>query len=257
MEKYFKERILYCTMMIKHANSCLDKSLKGKLKVSKNKCGYYFYQVIDGKKQYLRKENKEQIKKLAQNDYYFKVIKIAERQKKFLEHFCNSFKPNELDEYYSKLNPCRKAMINPYNPINIYIEKWKAVKYQRKKINIDQVAFLTRNKEFVRSKSEVIIADTLDKLGIPYRYEYPLYLENYQLFPDFTVLNIKTGKEFIFEHFGMLGEQNYDKNLNLKLELYSRNGYFFGENLLYTFETKNAPLNTLYLEKLLEHFLLN
>ena len=43
----------------------------------------------------------------------------------------------------------------------------------------------------VRSKSELIIANMLEKYGIPYRYEYPLLLNGNDLVrPDFLCLNI-------------------------------------------------------------------
>lgn len=52
----------------------------------------------------------------------------------------------------------------------------------------------------MRSKSEVIIADLLNKEGIPYRYEFPLYLKEFNtVYPDFTILNVRKRKEIYWE----------------------------------------------------------
>lgn len=41
-----------------------------------------------------------------------------------------------------------------------------------------------------------IIADKLNNLGIPYRYEYPMILEgNIRIHPDFTILKMPERKE--------------------------------------------------------------
>lgn len=64
--------------------------------------------------------------------------------------------------------------------------------------------------ERVRSKSEVIIADMLNRKGISYRYEYPVYLKNVgQIYPDFTVLDAIRRREIYWEHLGMMDDPDY------------------------------------------------
>lgn len=61
--------------------------------------------------------------------------------------------------------------------------------------------------------------------------------------PDFTVMNIRTGEVYLYEHFGMMDDIDYvDKNVK-KLELYEKNGYLLGNNLVITHETSESPLN--------------
>ncbi|MEE3440399.1 MAG: hypothetical protein VZR07_10670, partial [Ruminococcus sp.] len=52
--------------------------------------------------------------------------------------------------------------------------------------------FETQRGEIVRSKSEVIIADALYYANIPYHYEKPIKVGDRVIYPDFTVLNVKT-----------------------------------------------------------------
>jgi exodeoxyribonuclease V alpha subunit len=77
----------------------------------------------------------------------------------------------------------------------------------------------------VRSKSEVIVADILDSLGISYEYEKPLYSisdpKDFRL-PDFTVSF--EGDIFYWEHLGMLSVPTYQEAWKRKLKWYKDNG---------------------------------
>ena len=61
----------------------------------------------------------------------------------------------------------------------------------------DNTEYYTYKGERVRSKSEMIIANELFRNNIPYKYELPIELENWNkkvtIYPDFTVLNKRTG----------------------------------------------------------------
>ena len=64
-----------------------------------------------------------------------------------------------------------------YLPLEMKIKDFEAEKY----IGLgfredDQTEFITNRGERVMSKSEKIIADELDRWGIPYKYEKPLPL---------------------------------------------------------------------------------
>ncbi|MGK3998919.1 AAA family ATPase [Sorangium sp. So ce1024] len=85
----------------------------------------------------------------------------------------------------------------------------------------------TRRGVPVRSKSEVIVADTLERLGISYEYEKPLAPpdepRNFRL-PDFTVSY--QGDIYYWEHLGMLGVPAYREAWQKKLEWYTACGFF-------------------------------
>ncbi len=79
----------------------------------------------------------------------------------------------------------------------------------------------------VRSKSEVIVADTLTRLGISYEYEKRLpgiegTMDDFRL-PDFTVSY--EGDSFYWEHLGMLSVPSYREQWERKREWYEKNGY--------------------------------
>ena len=85
---------------------------------------------------------------------------------------------------------------------------------------------------YVRSKSELIIAERLEKQNIPYRYEWPLKLRDGQIvYPDFTILHPQTLKIYYFEHFGMIGNPEYADNAIRKINTYAVNGILLDNNL--------------------------
>ena len=87
-------------------------------------------------------------------------------------------------------------MIEPiWIPDDEYVASWESQEYIRKEIKDDVPEFYTDKDERVRSKSEVIIANELNKAGVPYRYECPLVIHGIKIHPDFTILNVKKRKE--------------------------------------------------------------
>ena len=78
----------------------------------------------------------------------------------------------------------------------------------------------------VRSKSEVIVAGALSKLGISYEYEQKLCSKddpNDFRLPDFTVSY--EGDTFYWEHLGMLSVPSYKEAWERKRQWYEDNGY--------------------------------
>ena len=108
----------------------------------------------------------------------------------------------------------------------------------------------------VRSKSELIIANMLEQNGIPYRYEYPLMLKDMgTVRPDFTCLNIRTRKEYIWEHFGMMDNIAYANKNIVKIESYEQSGYYLGKNMIMTFETSQHAISSNIIKAMIEEYL--
>lgn len=83
----------------------------------------------------------------------------------------------------------------------------------------------TARGESVRSKSEVIIAGILDRLGIEYAYEIPLAgKDGVTRYPDFTFEDDETGVIYYLEHLGMLRDPRYKERWQRKLNWYRTYG---------------------------------
>ena len=140
-----------------------------------------------------------------------------------------------------------------------YAKMWEDSKNNLGRIEPDEqlkeLGLITEKGEYVRSKSEKIIADTLTKNNINYVYELPLRLKGYgTVKPDFTVLNKRTRHEYVWEHFGMMDDSIYVKNAIKKIEQYGKSGYVQGKNFIATFESKEAPLNTVTINRVIQDF---
>jgi len=101
----------------------------------------------------------------------------------------------------------------------------------------------------VRSKSEVIVADTLARLGISYEYEKPLAppgdSRNFRL-PDFTVSF--QGDVYYWEHLGMLSVPAYREAWEKKLEWYKTHGFF--EQLITSEDAPDGGIDASAIERI-------
>lgn len=91
----------------------------------------------------------------------------------------------------------------------------------------------------VRSKSELVIANMLYQMGIPYEYERPLIGGNVpgRVWPDFSFVDAG-GDLVIWEHLGMMSRDDYRKAWEWKKDWYAQNGFVLGQNL---FTTEDSP----------------
>lgn len=101
----------------------------------------------------------------------------------------------------------------------------------------------------VRSKSEVIVADTLTRLGISYDYEVRLPARgdgrDFRL-PDFTVHY--AGDTYFWEHLGMLDVPSYRKSWERKSAWYEKNGYVSA--LITSRDGPDGAINSAEIERL-------
>lgn len=77
----------------------------------------------------------------------------------------------------------------------------------------------TENGIWVRSKSEVIIANILYRSNIDFKYEEKLYYTKTQWKePDFTIRH--NGNIWYWEHLGLLGDEQYNEDWQIKKQIF-------------------------------------
>lgn len=233
---------------------------QGKLRISKrnNKCQYYH--ILDAKEtngKYIPRKNVILAKALAQKDYSQKVICEINKELSQIETFLETYIPDRLENTYHNINPYRKNLITPlFITDEEYARNWLKDRDAENTFYIDEKKYQTKQGEYVRSKSELLIANLYYEMGIPYKYEYPLRLSNGKVkYPDFTILDTKNRKEIYHEHMGLLGDENYRKANFNKLMEYSKNGIYSGKNLILTFETAENPIDIHAVKRMLEEVL--
>ena len=195
---------------------------------------------------------------IAQRDYDQRLLKKLQSRCKAIDKTIRTYNHTDPEKVIRSFSPDRQKLIEPsIAEREKYIEQWLAVDYPRKLFGEDTPEIYTMKGERVRSKSEKIIADTLFRYNIPYRYEFPLKLDGYGLVhPDFTILNSVTRKEYFYEHFGMMDNEQYIKGALKKIEAYEKNDFFPGQELIITSETRAMPFNIRILEKIIHRYFL-
>ena len=260
IKELLKTREIQLQNLKKDIEKSLKKAPKGSLRICKSKNRTQFYHRTNPKDfsgKYIPKKNHILAKNLAQKDYNQKLLISIKKELFSIQKYLQTFPKLNAEEIVFSLHPERQKLIIPvYESDDIFVENWNAVQYEGKFFNDYLPEYFTTKGERVRSKSEIIIADTLENNCVPYRYEYPLYLKGFgQIYPDFTVLNVRTRKEFVWEHFGIMDDPIYAENAIQKIATYEQNGFFPGINLLLTYETKNNPLNQKSIHLLIQEFL--
>ncbi len=218
---------------------------------------YYLVDKNTQKRNYVKKSEKDILTKIAQRDYELAINKELKKISKSLGKFLDAYDVERIENIYGKMARARKLIVEPcIETAEYYIEKWKAETYDSLTFN-DETEYFSNNGIRVRSKSELIIANSLEQKGIPYKYERPLFLDDLGMVrPDFTCLNVKTRKEYIWEHFGMMDNIAYaNKNIG-KINAYERNGFFPGKNMIVTFESSQNNISSNIIKAMLEQYLL-
>jgi len=100
--------------------------------------------------------------------------------------------------------------------------------------------------EMVRSKSEVVVANVLTKLGIDYKYEEPLEVAPHDFrLPDFTISY--KGKTWYWEHLGMLNLESYKKEWEQKKAWYEKHKLI--DKVLTSQDGPDGSIDSLVIEK--------
>lgn len=239
----------------------IDSAPEGALRVANRKSGTQYYQVLksfDTLGNYIPRHNNALASQLAQKEYDYKLLAVLEKQLKSVNRFLKSYNPDEVFKVFESLNDSRKLLVTPeYLSDEEYIKQWLNTPYRKLGFNAGDPEYYTEKHERVRSKSEIIIANTLKSYNIPYRYEFPVYDEGIPFgAPDFNCLNVRLRKEYYWEHLGMIGDEKYVNRNISKLEKYTMAKGFDESRLILTFESDKHPLNTLIVEEKIRKYLL-
>lgn len=207
---------------------------------------------------YISRDRQSIAQALAQKTYAEKFIKTITPKLDLIDAMIIEYEANQPEMVYPDQNDIRQRLVKPYiidDEENA--RRWREIPYEPNPKHPEKRDQITANNELVRSKSEVIIADNLKMLGIPYKYEAPVLVPApsdraaYQemagsaiIYPDFTCLNVRRRKLVYIEHFGIMDSPVYrDKEFFWKIRNYENAGIIQGKNFIMTFEDDEHPFN--------------
>ena len=206
---------------------------------------------------YMTTAERDKALALIQKRYLERVLAAAQQQKKAVTSFLKRYDPQALVHVLLSEGNLRQPFIRPIvRSDEQFVRAWEAVDYEGKPFHEESAVHYTRKRERVRSKSEVIIANTLAEANIPYRYEAPLKIDGRIIYPDFTILRMEDRQTVYWEHLGLMDDMDYRNRAFVRIRQYEKCGICPGDRLILTVETQRLPLNAVIVEQMIRHYLL-
>ena len=226
----------------------------GKLICARNGKHYKWYQSDKDANTYISKQNRSLAEQLAVKKYLCLLLEDLSHEKRaiqfYLDHHSDTPKALQL------LNmPEFKTLLAPYfTPCSQELSAWMNSSYEQNPHHPEHLLYKSNSGNLVRSKSESMIDMLLYINKIPFRYECALHLGEATIFPDFTIRHPKTGGVYYWEHFGLMDNPTYSQNAYSKMQLYTSHGIIPSIQLITTFETKEKPLDSDTIAKIITHY---
>ena len=233
---------------------------KSSLVVCENQKVTNIYKSTEGGiRQYLGNDKQEEIKALAKKAHYSKMLSAARKERDQIQKCIRTLNSGngitDIDDVYPSLNKVIRRTEGPFTMTDDgYVSKWlKKNNYLRDNRQLNG-QYRTLKGEYVKSKSEVIIADRFTYYGVPYVYEITTASDAFvdMRYPDFLILNKSTKEEFYWEHLGKMGDPQYAAKNQIKMEQFAKQGMILGKNLIVSFECGDRPLSTEYVDSVIK-----
>lgn len=229
----------------------------GYLKVRKRKGGIVFYEGETGcNKESLLTGKEDRIRELFRKKIYRTMMCRAEKNIKILEFMGKEYLPNDYVDIAGNLSGAYLSSAKLLGAEkSLDLKEGKPVQhcFDPEKHIHETLCGLR-----VRSKSEVIIINSLLNYGIPVDYErkFPYPDERGVYFrPDFT-FDLPDGRVLIWEHLGMLRNLEYSEHIGRKLATYQKYGYLIGRNLILTQDDEMGNCSSLFIDEVIRKKLL-
>ena len=194
--------------------------------------------VINGKNSYISKE----LLYTAFSRQREELIILTDIPVQELIRYSNDWYSNTKQRYTD-------LFVSP-NIIEIEVNKQKRY-YEEKLIH------KTTRGEMVRSKSEVIVANILNDMGVEYFYEKEVNIKGEKYYiPDFTLSY--QGKEAYLEHLGMMSNKNYKNYWEEKKKAYESIGISEqNKNLIITEDNLDGSIDSKSIKEKIENWIKN
>lgn len=210
---------------------------------------FYQYQNVKGKKKrhYLGVDEQELTKKLAMKLFLEKRNQDIEEMLEAIQAFRKVyFKKHREGRYLEKDRVDRLLEEREIGALlgRDDLMEWMSAPYDKLQKYPEHLIHMVKDDVAVRSKSEEIIMNVLDRYHIAYRYDCAIEINGHILHPDFILRDPKTGKFILWEHLGAMDKEEYRQNARWKLNQYMEAGYTPMLDLIITSETEKHPMDT-------------
>ena len=182
---------------------------------------------------------------LIKRELLEKELSYLENNEKVVERCCKSLESFRLYAEIEKLkrrcpsvtDEMISAALRPES-----VSEWEQAEYEQSGYRVEERKQRTRNGLKVRSKSELLIAESLYDYSLPFRYEQVLYIQDKAFAPDFTILR-PNGSVMYWEHFGLTNTKDYLEHQLYKLKMYASVNIVPWDNLIITFDDPSGNVD--------------
>ena len=136
------------------------------------------------------------------------------------------------------------------------VKAWCEEPYKQSTYMQEKKVHVTSRGERMRSKNEVIHAEIMYRLDIPFRYEPVLHIGAHVLIPDFAAIRVRDAKIFYEEHCGMPHNKEYMAHHKWKMSAYESVGIVPWDNLIVTYGDIHGNIDVRVIESELRSKLL-
>ncbi len=207
---------------------------------------------------YVSLKKRQFIEELALRKYDSFIIEENRRKVQLIDSFIAKYEKCQ-DKALQMLseNSCYKELLQDLvTTPSERMKQWARADYPKSSKNPEHLIHKCIANHYVRSKSEVIIANALLLNKIPYRYECQLLLGENEFYPDFTICHPRTETIIYWEHFGLMDHRQYRKKVADKIVTYGDYDIYPSMNLITTYETAACPINSEKVERVIREYFL-
>lgn len=243
---------------IKSIRNKLAELPDGKIVCARNGTNYKWYQSDGHEKVYIPKKDRHLAEQLAIKKYLSLLLEDLLHEKTAIDFYLRHHQNNvgKAHQLLTEASEYQRLLAPYFTPLSQELQDWENAPYEHNQQYQEQLIHKGCSGNLVRSKSESIIDTFLYINKIPFRYECALKMGEVTFFPDFTIRHPETGEVYYWEHFGLMDNSNYSKNTFSKLQFYTTHGIIPGIQLITTYETKENPLNSEIVEKIIRYYFL-
>ena len=151
--------------------------------------------------------------------------------------------------------PVLERLLRDYTPLFPNPLQWELLEAEQNAYRKEERRHYYKGVYF-RSKSEVVIAMVLDSHGFEFKYEVALHINGRTIYPDFVIRRKRDGKIFIWEHFGLISNDEYRQKMYRRLEELHEAGFNLWDNLIISFDSVEGSIDVDFAEKIINLYLM-
>ena len=247
LNEYLRNELTQCTNLLNRMEYDLKTLPEGSLEYKNHK--FYRYMIYKNQQLHLpineyAPDGQLLIDELRYRRYIKAARPILKKKIKAIRTLQNTnplYDPlqirNQLASQYCDINNLPIFLKDDFDP-----DSWIPETIASVPMHTEHLRHPSEGGLMTRSKSEAMIASSLEKTDLKFQYEAPTRLLYRTVRPDFKILLPQKRKFIYWEHLGRLDDSSYVLSNLTKLQDYADAGIYLGINLVITCETQAKPL---------------